>query len=510
MKNIKLITLLIAMTLIATSCDKWLDVKPKTMQPASTMFDTYQGYRNALSGCYQKMQSRDVWGQQMTMSAVEFLAQHWEIYDAGHADIPVMRAAKAHEYLDDNLRTVFQRMFSALFNIVVQTNTIIEAMPLTGETAIGNAQARGVIEGEAYAIRALCHFEVLRLFGQVPGGSITRNLPYTEGVSHLPTGYIDYQTYIKKIEDDLTKAADLLFEHDPSVQYSFTQTNANSDDFLRYRRLRLNYWAVKGLQARFYLYTAQNAKAYAAAMDVVDAARTNQSQSFGLEVTNDLELDFYALPFEGLFVLSNHNLRNYSQRLFRGKYTISTGSSSAPFYYMSLAKMEGTGGTFGMFGHPKGNPINNRYEKVWNTRGEYETMFELLKYDQTTNPQLDNVTALDKLLRKDIIPILRLSEMYLIVMETTDNLTLINDLYDQYRRGRGTWGETVFDSKQEVMQMIELEYRREFFGEGQMFFFYKRNNARTMVWTEITNERPDGFINEIDYIVPLPASETTN
>ncbi|MDR3183996.1 MAG: RagB/SusD family nutrient uptake outer membrane protein, partial [Prevotellaceae bacterium] len=270
--KIKIYIAIAVLALPAVSCEKWLDVIPKTMQPSEEMFNTYQGYKDALTGCYLKMKNRNLWGEHMTITTVEYLAQHWELWDENE----VAEAIKKHEYLDDNVRPIFQRMYAGLFNVIVQANTIIAAMPKTGETAIADPDSRGVVEGEAYAIRALCHFEVLRLFGQVPGGTRSVRLPFTDGVSREPSRYYDYADYIRLIEDDLITAEKLLFEHDPFVKYTVdavNNTNAAAgtvrDPFLHYRQLRLNYWAVKALQARFYLYTGETGKAYAAANEVI-------------------------------------------------------------------------------------------------------------------------------------------------------------------------------------------------------------------------------------------------
>lgn len=95
---------------------------------------------------------------------------------------------------------------------------------------------------------------------------------------------------------------------------------------------------------------------------------------------------------------------------------------------------------------------------------------------------------------------LRLSELYLIAMETTNDLTLINSLYGTYWRARDLIPTILFEDKHDVLEMIEREFRCEFFAEGQMFFFYKRKKANRMVWS---NKQ----IAETDYIVPLPKTE---
>lgn len=62
------------------------------------------------------------------------------------------------------------------------------------------------------------------------------------------------------------------------------------------------------------------------------------------------------------------------------------------------------------------------------------------------------------------------------------------------------------------MDMIVKEYRIEFFGEGQMFFTYKRMGTEHMLWTEKSDvEGPGGGLpalaTEAAYIIPLPLTE---
>ena len=66
-----------------------------------------------------------------------------------------------------------------------------------------------------------------------------------------------------------------------------------------------------------------------------------------------------------------------------------------------------------------------------------------------------------------IIPILRISEMYLIVAECEKSLTWVNDLRSARKAAQVSSGGSLDGS-------IEDEYVREFIGEGQLFWYYKR------------------------------------
>ena len=76
------------------------------------------------------------------------------------------------------------------------------------------------------------------------------------------------------------------------------------------------------------------------------------------------------------------------------------------------------------------------------------------------------------MIRYQVIPLIRLSEMYLIVMETAE-LTEANKLYKSYMAEKNALITTDM-AREELNAEILNEYRREFWGEGQMFYAYKR------------------------------------
>ena len=57
-----------------------------------------------------------------------------------------------------------------------------------------------------------------------------------------------------------------------------------------------------------------------------------------------------------------------------------------------------------------------------------------------------------------------------------------------------------FSGLSEVPGEMVNEYRREFYGEGQMFYTYNRTGATTILWG-------NGNVDENVDIVPLPETE---
>lgn len=70
-----------------------------------------------------QMNDRKLYGQQMNISAVEFLAQHWEI-DYPNSMVAEV-ALKDFDYKDDQAKTVIKNIYGGLYNVIVQANAVI-------------------------------------------------------------------------------------------------------------------------------------------------------------------------------------------------------------------------------------------------------------------------------------------------------------------------------------------------------------------------------------------------
>ena len=90
--------------------------------------------------------------------------------------------------------------------------------------------------------------------------------------------------------------------------------------------------------------------------------------------------------------------------------------------------------------------------------------------------------------------------MYLIAMETSTDLSEVNQLFTTYMMSHNVALATPFSSLDEVKTWIEKEYRREFYAEGQMFYTYKRLGETNILWAKTE-------ANENTYIIPLPETE---
>jgi hypothetical protein len=491
-----LIGLLLIMSTL-TSCNTWLDVKPEQEEEEDDLFSTYEGYQKALTGCYMQMASQDIYGQHLTMDYVEDLVDQWYLSTSVYH--PTDYYLMDHLYDNDNCKSAIKSIYQGLFNTIVQANMILKNIQNAGKV-IASESTRKMIEGEAYAIRAYCQFDVLRLFGQMPSNPVTLvSLPYSENPSikdYAP--YYGFNDYVAKLESDLDHASTLLKESDPIFTYSFNElnnmsssTSALQDDFLYYRQFNLNYWAVQALKARMYLYVGDTEKAHDTAAEIINATDPHGEAVMKLSGNTDLPAGMHALPHECLFELSKYNILDYSTNLLLGSGSANRGGGQYLLISSTMMNRLFSG---------RNTASNNRYNYQWNMSGSNTSDSKYpaqLKYSFS-----DDVSG--KSLYYAVIPMLRMSEVYLIAIETAKTLSEANLLYKTYLESQNELLTTdAFASMDAVKAAMPLEYQREFIAEGQTFYAFKR--------FAVSSATKNGFsqvkLGEAEYLLPLPDTE---
>lgn len=468
-----------------SSCNEWLDVKPETEVREDDLFSSYKGYKEALAGCYSAMTSRDLYGEKLTISDVECLANLWNQPSKSYT--PALYDLHIHDYEDEYARNDIKTIYGGLYNVIVQANGIINHIT-ANPASIPAENQRNIIEGEARAVRAFCHFDVLRLFGQMPQNATkTVELPYSESndINTLPP-YYSFEQFAAKVLADLDIAEEKLKTSDPVMEFSYDElAGADSkladqlpdDDFLLNRRYRFNYWAVRALKARVYLYIGDKAKAYNEAMAVINAQIKGKSV-VSLSSKSDYENKKYSTPSECLMQLYNVDLLDYSIDLIGGDPERNVNTDK----HLYLTS-------------------NNFEKKLFAGANTTSDVRYLNLWDRTTKSSTGSkYPTIKKYFKVTTMPLLRLSEMYLIAMETTTNLAEANSLYKTFMAARNVNITTDIESEVDLLDKVINEYRLDFYAEGQMFYCYKRLAVKSMLFSYEN-------MGEEQYIIPLPSSE---
>jgi hypothetical protein len=242
MKHIKNRIFLMLLVVVVTfaSCSKtYLDRLPPTSLTPSTAFLSETDMASALRGAYAGLRNVDYYGR-------SFL-----VFGDLIADNAYVALSNTGRYTQFNLLLYNSSdgnvtgFWNAAYAVILRCNNIINA-PLTGTANINEYR------GEAYAIRALCYFDLVRYFAK----------PYTDDPTALGVPIVlTYDAFLKPGRNTV-KEVYTLINNDLTQAFTLMTLYTNSTQFSKY--------AARGLQAKVYLTQGDNANAKTAALDVIN------------------------------------------------------------------------------------------------------------------------------------------------------------------------------------------------------------------------------------------------
>ena len=192
MKKILIIFLGIALAGL-TSCNKMLSESPKTFISPDNYFQTEEQMNGAMWGCFEYLMSYDGYGCNFSYYT-EFLAY----------TKCVNNAQIAHSYNLTPGDQVFNKIWKTFYQCIGSANYIIYLLN-EGKASI-STEAKNCFMGEALFYRALCYFNLVRCFGEIP---IVTAL--AQNIDDLVTPRRPIKdVYDEVIVPDLKKAIELL------------------------------------------------------------------------------------------------------------------------------------------------------------------------------------------------------------------------------------------------------------------------------------------------------------
>lgn len=141
MKRILLYITLFA-TLSLASCNDWLDVKPETQTDEKDMFESVSGFKS-LDCLLYKLNSKNLYGLSLTITDIEFMAQHWSYQESNYRGAEDLKAFK---YENDYPKTLISAIYGEMYNTIAQANIILQNMPEHKEV-ITNEDMRAIVGG---------------------------------------------------------------------------------------------------------------------------------------------------------------------------------------------------------------------------------------------------------------------------------------------------------------------------------------------------------------------------
>ena len=481
-RNLALPALLLVLA-IMTGCNKFLELPPKDKVPQVELFKDEQGFKDALIGVYLGMDKPQVGGlfglytSNLSMGMLSTLAYHYDNATAANVGVnsTFFNNIVYYNYADATVEQEIHNIWSGMYANIANLNNIL--VEIDGKKSIFTGDNFNRVKGEALALRALFHFDLLRLFGQPPmTGATEKAIPYVTQFTVKPTRFATLQGALDSCIIDLAAAKELLALTDTSTVFIGTH-----DPFKSYTQNHLNYWAVQGLLARVHLYKGDNANAEKYAKNVIGSNKFPLITSNVAAAANPVrDRTFFR---EHLFSVYSSNIKNYNTDLF-------DKSSGTPLRLLPAGKntvyTTGTGS------------VNDYRYISWFDNNVAGTNVPS-KFFQDANLPYH---------LQGIVPVIRVSEMYYIAAECANNQGSISNgtsLLNSIRQARGLTalnaaGITNSDS---LSKEIMREYQKEFIQEGQTFFYYKRLSKDLKQVTGTTAPIPATGV----YVLPIPDKE---
>lgn len=471
------------LTFLLGACSKWIDVQPSDRLAEDKLFSTRQGYLTALNGVYAELTNPVIYGENMTVSTLDALAQYYFLTSSTHRFYDFTTFA----YTSDRARTAFDNMWKKSYELIVNCNVIIERCGETSNDLLP-APYFGLVKGEALAMRAMLHFDMLRLFGPTWSDADKQRpcIPYNTASQPQTSALLGSEEIMRRVIEDLTAAIALLKEADPVITEGVRHSaNPNGTNDLYYRQYRLNYYAAKALLARAYLWKQDKEKALLEAQEILAAVLAPGKPIFKIGVANAAAIpaDFdHMIVSEVMFSLYKINRQNIYTTFFSPDVV----KDSRLSFNNNDDNQSRKNGLY--------DDQNDYRLKAWltltNTNGSFLTH---VKYGVTTNGPGPNM-----------MPLIRLGEVILIAAECSGTIGEGTQYLNMLRTGRNCVSLAPATTAQ-LKDFITREFRKEVFGEGQMFFYYKRNAMTTVPnHANLTGTKQMLLGN---YIVPLPISE---
>lgn len=465
------------------SCGEWLDVQPKTSVEEEDLFSDEYGFKDALTGFYLKMGKTDLYAQTLTYYYMDMLAGLYE------SAPDIYTWADIYSY-DGTYETTVEEIYSSLYNVIANINNFLKFVDQNREV-ITTEHYYETMKGEALGLRAFLHFDLLRLYGPIyKDDPDSKSIPYRTSFDNVATPRLPASEILDLVIADLLEAEELLDGHDSEI----FDYDDSADSFTEMRQMRMNLWAVRAMLARVYCYRGSDedkALALNYALSVIESGHFTLSAYDNITVAP-------ILPTEQIFSLYIDDYYEIVDEVF-----INASASNV------LSAYEDTVRTW--YEEDESDARYKTFRRV--TDGSDYKRVSQKYYQSYYSSTRDTYSGLNSQ------PLIRLPEMYYIAAECEpDAQTALAYLYNVItsRTGRyNTMSSTGFDLTDsryiygiqtgQTVRTNELmkEYLKEFYGEGQLFFFYKRFGFTTF------SNCPVSEMGEDQYRMPLPNDEYT-
>jgi hypothetical protein len=412
-----------------TACKKWIDAPAPMQVDQDKLFSNEQGFTDALNAVYLQMGSRNLYGRDLSFGLLSVMGRSYDTTITPAIGNLYYQGIQ-YNFQDAAVKEVTTAMWNELYFSIGNLNNLLANIDTKKNVFAGDNYA--LTKAEALGLRAFLHFELARLFVPSPAaaGLTAPAIPYVTKLVPYATAPVTTGAFIDSCIADLF-AAKSLFNNAEAATTS-----------------RFNSYAVKGLLARIYLYKGDLANAKTYADELINSNR------FPLAINNT---DLLYLK-EQLFSLYSY------------------GGNSTTYYKSVLNTTPALGFT-----------TRNQTALFVTGSGSINDWRKLF-VDPANNALFGNVISPRKFYAlsnhpntlPNVIPMLRLTEMYYIATEcaiANNDLTKATALLDTVRVHRNVPKYVLAALPVDSLNAeLGREYQKEFLGEAQAYYYFKRKN----------------------------------
>ena len=455
--------IILMVSLFFISCENWLDVSPKSDIKVEDLFSTQEGFEDAVMGVYSLMTLPDVYGANLSFGYADVLAAYYTVGTKS-----AFYKASKYNYREAGEEGRLSSIWSLMYKGIANLNSILKHVDERQEVFGENDFY--LYKGEVLALRAMLHFDLLRLFApSMKVGEKEKAIPYMDSYTHLAQPRLSVREVLDCVIRDLNEARDLMRPYDSfGPQYAEDEAEDTPASVDRYKS-RMRYYSATALLARVYLYAGETGKALTAAKEIIGEADGEMIPIFRMASNADVSDPLF--EEEIVFALSKNNLADEIDAYFSDVAAATATDEGSRYLRMRLTSKD----------------------KIYRSQNAADIEFREMWFMQAGNDK--NYVTLSKYMSAGHICLLRVSELFLIAAEcapsNADRLKYMN----RYRVHRG------LTELNEMGDAVHEEYRKEFIGEGQLFFYYKRKNKSKIGPDDKT------IVPEDVYVMPRPVAE---
>ncbi|MCF6348544.1 MAG: RagB/SusD family nutrient uptake outer membrane protein [Flavobacteriaceae bacterium] len=432
----KIFLVLISITsLLISGCEGELDLKPHDELAVEDALNSITGLDIALTGSYAGMQSRSYYGRNLPGFA--HMTSDNSIVPGGAGSFLKFEPFYQMTYISTD--NAVSSTWAQMYDVIARANNVINNV----DAVDGSEAEKNRIKGEALFIRALTHHDLSKLYAQ--------DYKFTTDASHLGIPYVTITDIT--LEPPRNTVAEnyqsILVDLDDAINLMSNGNSRASADAPNFG----SAWAAKALRARVYLYMGDHANALIDANDVIDNG------------------GFILAPYKVFDggVLDLSQIGSWSSRT----------PSSESIFELEFDNLDGLwagiSSLSGLFkpqptGRGEGGP-NLDIVNMYTANDVRKNWIIDIGGQNFVNKYPDN----DGALLNFTLPVVRLTEMYLVKAESHTGL-------DQFTEARDAINEIteranapeITSSGLQLMNDILDERRRELAFEGHRFFDIKR------------------------------------